>query len=454
VLGSATPTSANLSTAIQYTGQAAGDQAGRSVAIVGDTDRDGRADMLIGAPTNAAAGVNAGAIYLIPGSAAPVNTSLGAAAPAVVRFTGSGGENAGASVAGPGDVNGDGFADLLAGAPLNDGAGADAGATYLVLGRPGMPPNTLNIVGIQYTGEAAGDQAGTSVGGGEDVNGDNFADMLIGAPFNTTVDSGAAYLVLGTAGPVSTNLSTAIKYGGALNNDTANAVAGAGDVNGDGLADILVGAIGNDTIFSNAGAVYLIFGDPVSSHVPAFRQRQNLNVAGDPLPVTFGQAGVRVDFTAGALIDGDINVTRHLFHPCATDVKLAMPLWTVESSKLTTGAAVNLRFKYNEGQIAGMTETSLQVWMRPAGHPCAAWTLVGGSVDTVHNFVTVTGATSLGQFTLADGTPSPTAIQEPTMQAVVAQQPGWLMVVMLAVLGLAGATTHVVERVKNRGNLI
>ncbi|MBK9049464.1 MAG: hypothetical protein IPL78_00685 [Chloroflexi bacterium] len=148
------------------------------------------------------------------------------------------------------------------------------------------------------------------------------------------------------------------------------------------------------------------------------------------------------------MIDGDINVTRHAFHPCATDVRLAMPIWTVESSKLTAGSTVNLRFKYTEGQIAGMTETGLQLWMRPAGRPCAAWIPVGGSVDTTHNFVTATGLTSLGQFTLADGAPSPTALQEPTMQTVVAEQPGWLMVAMLAVLGVATGTLHLFERFK------
>ena len=443
VLGSATPASANLSTAIQYTGQAAGDQAGRSVAIVGDTDRDGRADMLIGAPFNTA---SAGAIYLVVGSAIPAGGSLGVGTPAVVRFAGSGAENAGMSVAGAGDVNGDGFADLLAGAPLN-GAG-DAGAAYLVLTRPGMPANTLNVAGILYTGEAGADQAGTNVAGAGDVNGDGFADMLIGAPFNTTVDSGAGYLVLGSAGPTSGNLSTAIEYVGALNNDTTSAVAGAGDVNGDGLADLLIGAVGNDTIFSNGGGVYLIFGGPLSSHTPAFRQRQNLNLDNNPLPVSFDQAGVRVDFTAGALIDGDISVTRHAFHPCATDIRLAMPLWTVESSKLTAGATVNLRFKYNEGQIVGMTEGSLQLWTRPVGRPCADWTPVGGTVDTVHNFVTVSGLTSLGQFTIADGAPSPTSIEATTMQTVVAEQPGWLIVAMLAVLGLAAATSHTIDSLK------
>lgn len=448
VLGSATPASANLSTAIQYTGEAAGNNAGRSVAIVGDTDREGRADMLMGAPFNADGGANAGAIYLVVGSAAPVGGSLGAAAPAVVQFSGSGGENAGYSVASVGDVNGDGFADLLAGAPLSDAAAADAGAAYLMLTRPGMPPNTLAVAGIRYTGEAAGDQAGTSVSGAGDVNGDGFTDFLIGAPLHTGVDSGAGYLVLGNAGPATASLSTVIKYTGALNNDRANVVAGAGDVNGDGLADFLVGATDNDTLFSNGGAAYLIFGEPLSSHTPAFRQRQNVNLAGNPLPVTFEQAGVRVDFTAGALIDGDISVARQAFHPCATDIRLVMPIWTVESSKLTAGATVNLRFKYTEGQIAGMTEAGLQLWTRPVGQPCAAWIPVGGSVDTVHNFVTVTGLTNLGQFTLADGAPSPTAIEAPTMQAVVAEQPGWLMVVMLAVFGVATGTLHLFERLK------
>lgn len=446
VLGSATPASVNLSTVIQYTGEAAGNNAGRGVAIVGDTDRDGRADMLIGAPINADGGANAGAIYLIVGSATPASASLGAAAPTVVQFTGSGAENAGQSVAGVGDVNGDGFADMLAGAPLN--AGSDAGAAYLILARPGMPPNTLGVAGIQYTGEAGNDQAGTQVAGAGDVNGDGFADMLIGAPLNSGTDNGAGYLVLGSAGPASASLSTAIRYLGALNNDTASPVAGAGDVNGDGLADILLGAVGNDTIFSNAGATYLIFGDPISSHTPTFRQRQNLNGAGDPLPILFEQAGVRVDFTAGALIDGDINVARHHFHPCATDIRLTMPIWTVESAKLTAGATVNLRFKYNDGQLAGMTEGSLQLWTRPAGRPCADWTPVGGTVDTAHNFITVTGVTNLGQFTIADGAPSPTAIQEATMQAVVTEQPGWLVVVMLAVLGLAAATRQVIETIR------
>ncbi|MCI0648922.1 MAG: integrin alpha [Chloroflexi bacterium] len=439
-------TQTSLATAVKYTGEAAGNQAGRSVAGAGDTDRDGLADMIIGAPLNADGGANAGAIYLLPGSAAPASISLSTAAPAVVQFTGAGGENAGTSVAGAGDANADGFADLLAGAPLNDAAGADAGAAYLVLLRPGIPPNSLSVAGIQYTGETAGDQAGTSVAGAGDVNGDSFADLLIGAPFNTSVDSGAAYLVLGSAGPASAGLSTAIRYTGALNNDQANIVAGAGDANGDGLADLLVGATDNDILFSNGGAAYLIFGGPLSSQTPAFRQRQNLNGSGNPLPVTFDQAGVRVDFTAGAFIDGDVNVTRYAFHPCATDKRLAMPIWTIESSKLTAGATVDLRFKYNEANIDGMVEGSLQVWQRPAGRPCAAWTAIGGAVDATHNFVTIAGLTSLGQFTISEGMPSPTALEERPLGVRLAQEPVELVVLLSLLVVMAGVTYWVMRR--------
>jgi hypothetical protein len=345
VLGSATPAGGSLGAGgiLQYTGELGNDNAGRSVAGAGDTNRDGLADILIGALGNDEGGADAGAAYLIPGSLVPASAGLGSGVP-IVKLRGSGNENAGFSVAGAGDANSDGFADILIGAPLNDTAGTDAGAAYLVLLRPGLPPNSLLVIGIMQTGEAAGDQAGTSVAGAGDANGDGYTDFLIGAPFHSATDAGAAYLVLGSAGPAGASLSTAVRYTGALNNDKANAVAGAGDVNGDGLADFLIGATDNDTIFSNGGGAYLIFGGPLSSTISDFRHRQNLNPSGDPLPITFEQAGVQVDFTAGALIDGDINVTRHAFHPCATDKRLVMPIWTIESSKIDPAgsSAVNL----------------------------------------------------------------------------------------------------------------
>jgi hypothetical protein len=446
VLGSSTPPAAGsqtgLATAIKYTGEAANDQAGRSVAGLGDTNRDGFADMAIGAPNNADGGAGAGTAYLVPGSAAPASVGLNIGTPTVVQLTGGVGDGAGQSIAGGGDVNGDGFADLLVGAPLNDAAGADAGAAYLVLLRPGLPNNSLVVIGVRYTGEAAGEAAGTSVAGAGDTNGDNYGDFLVGAPFHSAVDNGAGYLVLGSAGPTAGSLSTAVRYTGSLNNDKASAVAGAGDVNGDGLADFMVGATDNDILFSNGGAVYLMFGDSGDSDSLAFRQRQNLATvpSTDPQPVTFDQAGVWVNISAGSSSAGDVNVTRHLFHPCSTNKRLVMPIWTIDSNVMTGASTVDLRFKYNEAQLEGMVEGTLQLWYRPAGRPCAEWTAVGGTVDTVHNFISVSSVIGLGQFTIANAAPSPTALNDISFGAHLAQEPAWLVIFLAALVLSAGAT--------------
>jgi hypothetical protein len=73
---------------------------------------------------------------------------------------------------------------------------------------------------------------------------------------------------------------------------------------------------------------------------------------------------------------------------------------------------MDLRFQYTNNQIAGMTEGNLVLWTRPSGQPCANWVMVPGSVvDTAHNFVSISGLTNLGQFTVADSPPSPTALE-------------------------------------------
>lgn len=452
VLGSGSPpapgSQTSLATAVKYTGEAANNFAGRSVAGLGDTSRDGLADFAIGAPGNTDAGAAAGTAYLVPGNVSPVSISLGVGTPTVVQLTGASGDGAGQSVAGAGDVNGDGFADLIVGAPLNDLGGADAGAAYLVPLRPGLPNNTLPTISVRYTGETAGDMAGTAVAGAGDTNGDGYADVLIGAPFQGAVDAGAAYLVLGSAGPTAASLSTAIRYTGALVNDKAGPVAGAGDFNGDGLADFLIGATENDTLFSNGGAAYLILGDASDTNALAYRQRQNLAPppSTDPQAITFSQAGVRVNISAGALTAGDVSVTRHLFHPCSTYKRLVMPIWTIDSNAMSSVSTADLRFKYNDAQIDGMIEETLQLWYRPAGRPCAEWTAVGGTVDTLHNVITVSGLTSLGQFTIANAAPNPTALQDISFGAHLAQEPAWLVLFLATLVLTAGATYWYLRR--------
>jgi hypothetical protein len=210
------------------------------------------------------------------------------------------------------------------------------------------------------------------------------------------------------------------------------------DVDGDGLTDLLLGGRNNGD--GNGGAVYLLLGDTLSTQSAAVRQRQSLSGSGDARPVRFEQAGVRVDYTAGALASGDVSVTRHLFHPCSTDKQLQTPIWTIGSSKFTAGATVELRFKYTDAAVEGMNEANLKVWMRPAGRPCGAWTMVASSVDAGHNFVSATGLTGLGQFTISEGEPSPTAVQERSLAVRLAQEPVELVIILALLVLSAGAT--------------
>jgi hypothetical protein len=447
-LGSATPGNINLSSAIKYSSVTADDYAGLSVAGAGDVNGDGYADMLIGAE-----GVNsdAGAAYLVLGSATPASASL---ATSIIYSGVNAGDSAGSAVAGAGDVNGDGYADLLVGAHR---VGNSVGRAYLILGGPSLATASLSSA-IAYEGEADDDNAGYSLSGAGDVNGDGFADFLVGAYGNGyQSNAGTAYLVLGSANPAGDglpliNLATTLKHSGVSANNLAGwSVAGAGDVDGDGYADFLVGAPRFNTYGGGtnvAGAAYLITSDALSPTNPGYRQRQALLASGNLLPVTFEQVGVRVDFTGGALAGGDISVNRYAFHPCSTDKKLTMPIWDVESPKLNPGTSqVSLRFKYNNDHIVDMVEANLKLWSRPQGQPCAAWVEVAGStVDTVHNFVTVTGLTGLGQFTIAESAPSPTALTDVSLMAQVAQSPLPFSLSMVAALALIGGTLKFIRR--------
>ena len=277
-------------------GDAAGDEAGRSVSNAGDTNGDGFGDVIVGAFYGDDGSSDAGEAYVVFGGADGFGTKIGgrqvvdlttlSAAQGFVIQGDSAFDWAGWSVSAAGDANGDGFADVIVGAPQGDGHWA--GEAYLVFGgawgfgtavdgRQVVDLTTLSSAqGFVIQGDANYDQAGYSVSAAGDVNGDGFDDLIVGAwgGDDGGYNSGDAYVLFGRAGGFGTavdgrqvvdltTLSGAqgfIIQGDWAFDGAGSSVSAAGDVNGDGFADVVVGAPDGDDGGSSAGEAYVLFG--------------------------------------------------------------------------------------------------------------------------------------------------------------------------------------------------
>ncbi len=236
-------------------GEDPGDAAGWSLAV-GDVDGDGIEDVLAGARLAEAGGTFAGAAYVVLG---PVTGTTDLSAADAVFVGEAAGDQAGWSLA-VGDVDGDGLEDALVGAPWEETGGAGAGAVYVV-GGPVRGTVDLSAADAKLVGTAVYGGAGSSLAAG-DLDGDGCGDVLAGAaPESAQLrEAGAVYLVLGPIAGSRDLADADARYAGEAGGDAAGSSVAVGDVDGDGLEDVLAGAPTHDGADPDAGVVYVLLG--------------------------------------------------------------------------------------------------------------------------------------------------------------------------------------------------
>lgn len=279
-------------------GDAAQDFFGTSVSA-GDVNGDEIVDIIVGAYAGNGGGGYAGEAYVIFGNSSGTygvadgngrmvldTTNLSFEQGFIIQGDTSS-DRLGETIS-TADVNGDGIADIIVGASGGDDGGSNAGEVYVIFGTSGsfgtedvttrMVVDTTTLTpdqGFVIQGAAATNSLATSVSSAGDVNGDGVEDIIVSSISHNT-NTGIAYVIFGNANGtfgtadgagrmvIDTNVLTAAQgfiIRGEVSGDKLGAsVSAAGDVNGDGYADLLVGATGADAGGNSAGQAYVIFG--------------------------------------------------------------------------------------------------------------------------------------------------------------------------------------------------
>ena len=231
---------------------------GNAVAAAGDVNGDGYDDLLVAAPRYEQDVYREGAIFLHYGGPAGLEEQ-----PGWMAASGQKGAEFGASLATAGDVNGDGYADFLAGAPRFNSDStpqSEEGAAFLYYGTASNlgPAESARWA---FEGDRALGHVGAAVASAGDVNHDGYADVIVGADLysNDDINQGRVFVFLGSASGLSKSPDwtyeshqTGSRFGAA--------VGAAGDANGDGYGDLFVGAPGYDDLQENSGGVFIFFG--------------------------------------------------------------------------------------------------------------------------------------------------------------------------------------------------
>lgn len=236
--------------------------------LTGDTS----VDLLLSVTGDSVGGSVAGGVYIYAGPLSASTTAIDIASGTwAARVTGeAANDQIGLFVATGGDVDGDGFGDLVIGVPRQDTGGTDIGATYVLRG-PLADTVSLGTADARIAGEAAGDKFGGAVTFAGDQNSDGYDDFFSASAFDDTVasDAGVVYLVEGQADLTSLasvdvgSVASATIYGREASGQLGSSTEALGDHNGDGIFDLITGA--NNDGPEAEGAAYLFLGPVVGT---------------------------------------------------------------------------------------------------------------------------------------------------------------------------------------------
>lgn len=315
-LGSAT----GLLTAAHWTAESdqASANAGTSVSSAGDVDNDGYSDVVVGTPLWDGGQTDEGRIQIARGSASGLTIVHQTLEPDFA------GEQRGSSVACAGDVNGDGYADVLSGSPLH----SSGGEVDLFLGMS----TGISAVPTSLSGFQANARFGRSVASAGDFNGDGFSDVIVGAQFHdgTLTNEGRVRCYPGAAASIS-NTADRVLPGPVGSSAYGRTVSSAGDVNGDGYSDVIIGAPGGNR-------AYVHYGSAAGTSLVPDRTYIQMAIAGFGYCVS-GAGDVNGDGFSDVIIGAEQGGAVHVYHGSSAGLSAA-PNWTVSGT-------VNTRFGFS-----------------------------------------------------------------------------------------------------------